>query len=148
MPGRQFPGVLLQGDSPHILRSAVAEVVEACEQGDLEEARESAGLLLADLDALLTRYEAALGVHPRFRGRTELSGHHLGKRPAFGTGSRAGLDAGSGHCHAALGGSHRDSPLLPPCLVRLWCVPGRCVTAAATRTARALSTARSWEPRA
>lgn len=46
-----------------ILRSAVAEVVEACERGDLEEARGSAGLLLADLDALLMRYEAALGEH-------------------------------------------------------------------------------------
>ncbi|MFD9389593.1 DUF6959 family protein [Streptomyces sp. NPDC060000] len=59
MPGRQFPGVLVQGDSLNILRSAVAEVVEACERGDLEEARDSAGLLLADLDALLMRYEAA-----------------------------------------------------------------------------------------
>ncbi|MDX3575621.1 DUF6959 family protein [Streptomyces sp. FL07-04A] len=63
MPGRQFPGVLVQGDSLHILRSAVAEVVEACERGDLEEARNSSGLLLADLDALLMRYEAALGEH-------------------------------------------------------------------------------------
>ncbi|MFI1923430.1 DUF6959 family protein [Streptomyces sp. NPDC020377] len=63
MPGRRFPGVLVQGDSLRILRSAVAEVVEACERGDLEEARDSAGLLLADLDALLMRYEAALGEH-------------------------------------------------------------------------------------
>ncbi|MGW1245624.1 DUF6959 family protein [Streptomyces bobili] len=63
MLGRRFPGVLTQGDSLHILRSAVAEVVEACERGDLEEARDSAGLLLADLDALLMRYEAALGEH-------------------------------------------------------------------------------------
>ncbi|MFD9115860.1 DUF6959 family protein [Streptomyces bottropensis] len=53
MPGRRFPGVLVQGDSLHILRSDVAEVVEACERGDLEEARDSAGLLLANLDALL-----------------------------------------------------------------------------------------------
>jgi hypothetical protein len=47
MPGRRFPGVL----------------VEACERGDLDEARDSAGLLLADLDALLARYEAALNEH-------------------------------------------------------------------------------------
>ncbi|MER6678568.1 hypothetical protein [Streptomyces sp. NPDC000983] len=63
LPGRRFPGVLVQGDSLHILRSDVAEVVEACEQGDMEEARDSASLLLANLDALLARYEAALSEH-------------------------------------------------------------------------------------
>lgn len=61
MPGRRFPGVLVQGDSLHILRSDVAEVVEACERRDLDEARDSAGLLLVSPDALLARYEAALG---------------------------------------------------------------------------------------
>ena len=63
MPGRRFPGVLLQGDSLHILRGDVAEVAEACERGDLDEARDSASLLLANLDALLTRYETVLGEH-------------------------------------------------------------------------------------
>ncbi|WP_406369361.1 hypothetical protein OG788_05660 [Streptomyces sp. NBC_00647] len=63
MPGRRFPGVLVQGDSLHILRGDMAEVVESCERGDLEEARGSAGLLLMHLDALLARYEAALGEH-------------------------------------------------------------------------------------
>lgn len=63
MPGRRFPGVLVQGDFLHILRGDVAEVLEACERGDLDEARESAGLLLANLDALLTRYGAALTEH-------------------------------------------------------------------------------------
>ncbi|MCX4993097.1 MULTISPECIES: hypothetical protein [unclassified Streptomyces] len=63
MPGRRFPGVLVQGDSLHILRGDMAEVVGACERGDLEEARDSAGLLLVHLDALLARYEAALGEH-------------------------------------------------------------------------------------
>ncbi|MFC3572932.1 DUF6959 family protein [Streptomyces yaanensis] len=60
LPGRRFPGVLIQGDSLHTLRSDLAEVMEACERGELAEARESAGLLLADLDAILTRYAAAL----------------------------------------------------------------------------------------
>ncbi|MFF1844506.1 transposase [Streptomyces sp. NPDC058217] len=46
-----------------ILRGDVAEVAAACERGDLDEARESVGLLLANLDALLARYEAALGEH-------------------------------------------------------------------------------------
>ncbi|MDG5801855.1 hypothetical protein P9869_04090 [Streptomyces ossamyceticus] len=63
LPGRKFPGVLMQGDSLHILRSDLAEVVEACELGDLAEARDSASLLLVSLDALLTRYENALQQH-------------------------------------------------------------------------------------
>ncbi|MGW2823612.1 DUF6959 family protein [Streptomyces sp. NPDC001443] len=63
MPGRRFPGIVVQGDSLRILRDDVAEVVEACERGDLDEARDSAGFLLANLDALLARYEAALGEH-------------------------------------------------------------------------------------
>ncbi|MFJ8944092.1 DUF6959 family protein [Streptomyces sp. NPDC102395] len=63
LPGRRFPGVLIQGDSLHILRSDLAEVMEACERGELADARESAGLLLAGIDALLTRYTAALEEH-------------------------------------------------------------------------------------
>jgi hypothetical protein len=63
LPGRRFPGVLLQGDSLHIPRSDLAEVVEACERGEVAEARESAGLLLVGLDALLTRYADALEEH-------------------------------------------------------------------------------------
>lgn len=63
MPGRRFPGVLMQGYSPGILRSEVVEVAEACERGDFDEARDSAGLFLENLDALLTRYEAALREH-------------------------------------------------------------------------------------
>ncbi|MEU3918873.1 hypothetical protein [Streptomyces sp. NPDC029004] len=63
LPGRRFPGLLIQGDSLSILRSDVAELVEACDQGDVAGARETAGLLLIDLDALLTRYAAALEAH-------------------------------------------------------------------------------------
>ncbi|MFF3323205.1 DUF6959 family protein [Streptomyces sp. NPDC002889] len=60
---RRFPGVLIQGDSLSILRSEVAELVEACDQGDIAGAREAVGLLLADLDELLARYAAALEAH-------------------------------------------------------------------------------------
>lgn len=60
LPSRRFPGVLIQGDSLSVLRGDVAEVVEAFDRGDVAEARETAGLLLADLDALLARYSAAL----------------------------------------------------------------------------------------
>ncbi|WP_416984920.1 DUF6959 family protein [Streptomyces sp. T028] len=42
LPGRRFPEVLMQGDSLHILRGDLAEVMEACERGDLAEARDSA----------------------------------------------------------------------------------------------------------
>lgn len=63
LPLRRFPGVLIQGDSLSILRSEVAEVIEACDQGDLAGARETAGLLLANLDELLARYTAALDAH-------------------------------------------------------------------------------------
>jgi hypothetical protein len=40
MPGRRFPGVLIQGDSLSNLRHEVARVAEACARGDLNEARE------------------------------------------------------------------------------------------------------------
>ena len=63
LPDRRFPGVLIEGDSLHILRSDLAEVVEACEGGELAEARKSAGLLVAGLDALLARYATALEEH-------------------------------------------------------------------------------------
>ncbi|MFB7369621.1 hypothetical protein ACFC0D_07255 [Streptomyces sp. NPDC056222] len=63
LPSRRFPGVLIQGDSLAILRSSFAEVVEAFDQGDVAEARDSAGFLLADLDDLLARYSAALESH-------------------------------------------------------------------------------------
>ncbi len=63
LPPRRFPGVLIQGDSLSIIRSEVAEVVESCDQNDLAGARETAGLLLANLDDLLARYSAALEAH-------------------------------------------------------------------------------------
>ncbi|MGW1779928.1 DUF6959 family protein [Streptomyces sp. NPDC002143] len=63
LPDRRFPGVLVQGDSLHILRTDVAELVEACERGDLADARDGAELLLAGLDALLDRYTTALAEH-------------------------------------------------------------------------------------
>ncbi|MFJ8011018.1 DUF6959 family protein [Streptomyces sp. NPDC096339] len=60
LPHRNFPGVLIQGDTLSILRSHVAELVELCAAGNLEEAREAASLLHADLDEKLQRYTDAL----------------------------------------------------------------------------------------
>ncbi|GGQ18014.1 MULTISPECIES: DUF6959 family protein [Streptomyces] len=63
LPPRRFPGVLIQGDSLSIIRSDVAEIVEACAQGDVDDAHEAATLLLANIDELLDRYESALRAH-------------------------------------------------------------------------------------
>jgi hypothetical protein len=63
LPGRKFPGVLVQGDSLSILRSDVAELSELCQAGDLAEAREAASLLLSDMDLRLQRYTEALRLH-------------------------------------------------------------------------------------
>ncbi|MEW2522238.1 DUF6959 family protein [Actinacidiphila alni] len=63
LPGRTFPGVLVQGDSLHILRTAVAELSDLCEAGAVEEVRETAGLLLSDMDLLIERYTEALRLH-------------------------------------------------------------------------------------
>ncbi|MGW0554419.1 DUF6959 family protein [Streptomyces sp. NPDC002926] len=63
LPGRRFPGVLVQGDFLSILRRDVAAVVEASDRGDDAEARDTAGLLLEDLDELLARFSAALEAH-------------------------------------------------------------------------------------
>jgi hypothetical protein len=53
MPGRGFPGILIQGDGFSVLRARVAEIVEVCRQGDADEARALGELILADLDQLL-----------------------------------------------------------------------------------------------
>ncbi|MGW0531124.1 DUF6959 family protein [Streptomyces sp. NPDC003032] len=63
LPPRDFPGVLIQGDSLSIIRADVAEIVEAFDQGDVGEAREAAAILLSNLDELLARYSAALKAH-------------------------------------------------------------------------------------
>ncbi|WP_404962392.1 DUF6959 family protein [Streptomyces sp. 147326] len=63
LPPRNFPGVLIQGDSLSIIRADVAEIVEACDQGDVGEAREAAAILLSNLDELLARYTEALKAH-------------------------------------------------------------------------------------
>ncbi|MFD0232027.1 DUF6959 family protein [Streptomyces decoyicus] len=60
LPGRRVPGVLIQGDSLHVLRSDLAEVVEACGRGDLADAQATTGLLLVGLDDLPAHYETAL----------------------------------------------------------------------------------------
>ncbi|MER7642723.1 hypothetical protein [Streptomyces sp. NPDC126522] len=55
LPGRRFPGVLVQGDTLRIPSADVAELVELCAAGDLEEARHAASLLQDELGAMLQR---------------------------------------------------------------------------------------------
>lgn len=63
LQGRNFPGVLIQGDTLGILHADLAEVAELCAAGDLEEARLAVGVLQADLGAKLRRYSEALEAH-------------------------------------------------------------------------------------
>lgn len=55
--------MLIQGDSLSIIRNDVAEIVEACDQGDVAKAREAAMVVLSNLDELLARYTTALQAH-------------------------------------------------------------------------------------
>ncbi|MGA5344761.1 DUF6959 family protein [Streptomyces griseoincarnatus] len=52
-----------------MLLSDLAEVVAACERGVLAEAQDAAGVLLAGLDAVLTRYANALQLRIRLSSR-------------------------------------------------------------------------------
>lgn len=63
LPGRRFPGVLVQGDTLGILVADVAELVGLCAVGDLEEVRQAASLLQEELGAKLERYTDALDAH-------------------------------------------------------------------------------------
>ncbi|MFE2019831.1 DUF6959 family protein [Streptomyces sp. NPDC059499] len=54
LPPRRFPGVLIEGDSLSIIRGEVAEVIEACDQGELAGARETADQDGADVASRLS----------------------------------------------------------------------------------------------
>lgn len=90
MPGRQFPGVVVQGDSLYILRGDVAEVAEACERGDLDEASESAAFFFWRTWMLCWHGTRQRWASTRFRGRTELPDHQLGKPAPAGIWGRGG----------------------------------------------------------
>ncbi|MGW2349485.1 DUF6959 family protein [Actinacidiphila glaucinigra] len=63
LPGRSFPGDLIQGDTLNTLQADVAELVELCAAGDLEEVRQVASLLHADLGTKIERNTEALEAH-------------------------------------------------------------------------------------
>lgn len=82
MPGRRFPGVLIQGDSPSNLHREVARVVEACAGGDMNEAHEGSESALADLDALIEDYSGITTSHCRSRSQRSDQLRHRDKNCA------------------------------------------------------------------
>jgi hypothetical protein len=63
LPGRRFPGVLVQGDSLSILVEHVREVVERARQGSDEDLLGAAEALQDLLLAAQEKYEKALADH-------------------------------------------------------------------------------------
>lgn len=65
LPGRRFPGIVVQGDRLSALRDDLAAIVAHAggPVTDIEDLRADLDLLLSDVDALVTRYEDALRTH-------------------------------------------------------------------------------------
>ena len=59
-PGREFPGVLIQGDSLHVLFSAARSALDAAERNDLQAVCEQLNELSEKLGAYQRAYESAL----------------------------------------------------------------------------------------
>ena len=62
-PGRQFPGVVVQGDTLSILHSAAGEIAERVRSGADEELAAEAAMLRDQLAGLLAAYESAMDRH-------------------------------------------------------------------------------------
>ncbi len=63
MPGRAFPGIVIQGDSLSILVSTVQQVAEQAKQCNNSELEESISLLQETLVAYQAHYERVLKEH-------------------------------------------------------------------------------------
>lgn len=63
MPGRKFPGTVIQGDSMSNLLALVLEIEELASQKDYEEMRDTLKLLKDKLEGYLAHYKEALGEH-------------------------------------------------------------------------------------
>jgi len=55
VPGRKYPGILVQGDSLHALRRSVSRAIAALRVGSGDDAETE----LADLESTLQQYQAA-----------------------------------------------------------------------------------------
>jgi len=63
LPGRKFPGIVIQGDSLSILFSSARELKELCEKNGSEEALDLALDLFNQLSIYIGYYEAVLTAH-------------------------------------------------------------------------------------
>ncbi len=57
LPERNYPGVVFQGDSLHVLLTDIIELQQLLKDGDLEELSESIEALKVDLAAIQNGYE-------------------------------------------------------------------------------------------
>ncbi len=64
-PGRNYPGVLIQGDTLNGILADVTELIEELDRGDLGETREAASALQERFVDLLTHYEKVLDADGR-----------------------------------------------------------------------------------
>jgi hypothetical protein len=65
MPGRKYPGVVLQGDSLKILLDSAEEVCELCDRTRNAELSETATALKGKLAAYVSAYEQAMQANGR-----------------------------------------------------------------------------------
>lgn len=71
-PGRQFPGVLIQGDTLHSVISSLRDLAAALPASTAEDALGDLEFSLEILEDMLAHYEATLSTHgislPYFKG--------------------------------------------------------------------------------
>ncbi len=65
VPGRNFPGVVIQGDSLKSLLGIAEDIEKASNTDDAEELRESIIALKNKLGGYLEEYESAMNAHGR-----------------------------------------------------------------------------------
>lgn len=65
MPGRKFPGVVVQGDSLKNLLNLTEEIEELSKSEDREELEATIAALKTTLDGYVKAYTAAMKVHNR-----------------------------------------------------------------------------------
>jgi hypothetical protein len=63
MPGRRFPGMVIQGDSLAILQQRASGIAALLSRGNLDEAHSEAAALASSLDECLLTYERVLADH-------------------------------------------------------------------------------------
>lgn len=63
LPHRQYPGVLIQGDTLWSIYSSVSSVKDLYEDGNLEDAKDEIDYLMNQLAGYLRVYESALAAH-------------------------------------------------------------------------------------